>query len=97
MKIIPTLFVIFLLNLSLINASISHNFSSKVKIWHHHIKIYKCLIDGSEINEIKNDIDSSILIFKSRHFTNETLEKTPVIFLVTGIVFNHYNFFNYCL
>jgi hypothetical protein len=79
MKIIPTLFVIFLLNLSSINASISHNFSSKVKIWHHHIKIYKCPIDGSEINEIKNDIDPSILIFKSRHFTNETLEKTPVI------------------
>lgn len=77
-KIIQTLLVIFLLILNLINAFVHHNLSSKVMIWNHHIKIYKCPIHASE-EEIKNDFDPSILIFKKSHFIHETLKQTPVI------------------
>jgi len=45
-------------------------------IWNHHIKIFKCPILA--IEEIKDDIDPSILIFKSKNAT-KSFEKTPVI------------------
>ena len=75
MKIIIILVIYFLLNVCSINA-LNHNLSEKVMIWNHPIKIYKCPIHLTE--EIQDDIDPSILIFKNKDVT-ENLEKTPVI------------------
>ena len=72
MHIIIFLLIFFKANLILIQGY-NYTLSSKVLIWNEHIKIFKCPIHT--IEEFKDHIDPSILIFKSKQAT-ELLETT---------------------
>lgn len=75
MMIKSLLKIYFLLCVCSVSA-FEHKLSKKVMHWDHSIKIYKCPIYATQ--QIENDIDPSILVFKSKHAT-QSLEKTPII------------------
>jgi len=75
MRIILYIFIYLNINIAIINA-FNYSLSSKVLIWNEHIKIFKCPIHA--IEQYKEHIDPSILIFKNQQAT-QSLKTTHVI------------------